>query len=121
MDAATIEALEHDPTAPLQRSAYRRERSSRTVRYVLKASRNRDILFHYSSSRAHLLPRPLRSVSAWEKYTSFEASRQVLQAGRQFYSGDASRADPVPSGGKLLKMPAYFPRRWRTPSTLRTT
>jgi hypothetical protein len=88
-------------------------------RYVLRASRNRDLVFRYGGSRrigAATARFHLRVRAA----SSIQASRRRLRNGQQVTFTGRVRSRPLPESGKLIEIQAYFRGRWRTISTVRT-
>jgi hypothetical protein len=86
--------------------------------YVVKATRNRDLLFRYGGSRrigsaaadfALLVPAD----------TSIRPDRQSLLNGQQVRFSGRVITRPLPAKGKLIEMQAHFRGRWRTFSTVR--
>jgi hypothetical protein len=87
-------------------------------RYILRATRNREILFRYGGSR--------RIGSATSHFnllvpadTSIRSDRQRLFNGQQVLFAGQVITRPLPPTGKLIEMQAYFRGRWRTFSTVR--
>jgi hypothetical protein len=90
-----------------------------TFRYILRASRNRDLVFRYGGSRrigAATARFRLRVRAA----SSIKASRLRLRNGQQVTFKGRVRSRPLPATGKLIEIQAYFRGRWRTISTVRT-
>jgi hypothetical protein len=119
IEAGSIEALEGQVDGgALPIGLATTDRRGR-FRYVLQATRNRDVLFRYGGSRrigtaqvaVHLRVRGTTSITASD--TKLRNGQSVLFAGRV-------STRPTPAAGKLLEIQAYFRGRWRTFSTLRT-
>ena len=119
IEAGTIEALEerlYGTTLPIGLATT--DRAGR-FRYVLQASRNRNVLFRYGGSRrigtttARIQLRVRGSSSMAASKTKLRNGQSVLFAGRVV-------TRPIPDLGKLLEIQAHFRGRWRTFSTLRT-
>jgi 5-hydroxyisourate hydrolase-like protein (transthyretin family) len=88
-------------------------------RYILRASRNRDLVFRYGGSRrigAAIARFHLRVRAA----SSIRTSRHQLRNGQQVTFTGRVRSRPLPASGKLIEIQAYFRGRWRTISTVRT-
>jgi hypothetical protein len=88
-------------------------------RYVLRATRNRDLVFRYGGSRrigAATARFRLRVRAA----SSIHASRRRLRNGQQVTFTGRVLSRPLPASGKLIEIQAYFRGRWRTISTVRT-
>jgi hypothetical protein len=88
-------------------------------RYVLRARRNRELVFRYGGSRrigAAIAQFRLRVRAA----SSIQASRLRLRNGQQVTFTGRVRSRPLPATGKLIEIQAYFRGRWRTISTVRT-
>ena len=88
-------------------------------RYVLRATRNRDLLFRYSGSRrigAAKSPFELRVRAA----SSIRVSRRTVRNGQGVVFRGRVASRPLPESGKLIEMQAHFRGRWRTFSTLRS-
>jgi hypothetical protein len=85
---------------------------------VVKASRNRSLLFRYGGSR--------RIGSAISDFTllvpaktAIRPDRKALVNGQQVVFTGRITTRPLPPGGKLVEIQAHFRGRWRTFSTLR--
>jgi hypothetical protein len=89
-------------------------------RYVLRAARNRELLFRYAGSRR------ISSANAGFHLhvpgrTSIRVSRRRVRNGHSVTFSGRITTRPVPVNGKLLEMQAHFRGRWRTFATLRTS
>jgi hypothetical protein len=119
IEAASIEALERGSDGNVLPVGLATTDRGGRFRYVLRASHNRDVLFHYGGSR--------RIGSATAAFhlrvagtTSIHASRRELRNGESVLFTGRVATRSIPSAGKLLEMQAFFRARWRTFSTLRT-
>jgi hypothetical protein len=118
IDGATIEALEVRPDGGIVPLGLATTKSDGDFHYILKAARNREILFRYGGSR--------RIGSASTKFTllvpadtSIRSDRQRLFNGQQVLFAGRVLTQPLPATGKLIEMQAHFRGRWRTFSTVR--
>ena len=89
-------------------------------RYVVKATRNREIVFRYGGSR--------RIGSAATDFTllvpadtTIRPDRHRLLNGQQVLFSGRVITRPLPLNGKLIEMQAHFRGRWRTFSTVRAS
>jgi hypothetical protein len=118
IEAATVEAIEKrsdGTTVPLGLAT---TTSKGTFGYVLRATRNRDVVFRYGGSRrigAATAAFRLRVPAA----SSIEADRTTLRNGEAVVFSGRVASRPLPRSGKLIEMQAYFRGRWRTFSTFR--
>jgi hypothetical protein len=88
-------------------------------RYILRATRNRYLLFRYPGSRrigAATSPFELRVPAA----SSIRVSRRRVRNGQGVVFRGRVASRPLPASGKLIEMQAHFRGRWRTFSTLRS-
>jgi hypothetical protein len=116
IDGATIEAFGETGNFAIGLAT---TRTNGRFRYVLRASRNRDLVFRYGGSRrigAATARVRLRVRAA----SSIQASRLRLRNGQQVTFTGRVRSRPLPATGKLIEIQAYFRGRWRTISTVRT-
>jgi Bacterial Ig-like domain len=118
IEGATIEALETQPDGSAAAVGLATTDAAGKFRYVLKATRNRRLVFRYGGSR--------RIGSATRDFvllvpasTSIRPDRWQLRNGQQVLFTGRVRTRPLPSVGKLVEMQAYFRGRWRTFSTVR--
>jgi hypothetical protein len=118
IEGATIEALERRPSGGVAPVGLATTGTDGKFRYVVRATRNREILFRYGGSR--------RIGSATTDFTllvpagtSIRAGRQRLLNGQQVRFGGRVTTRPLPDNGKLIEMQAHFRGRWRTFSTVR--
>jgi hypothetical protein len=119
IEGASVEALDERPDGTFFPFGLVTTGRDGRFRYVLRATRNRDLLFRYAGSRrigAATSPFELRVPAA----SSIRVSRRRVRnsQGVVFRGRVASR--PVPASGKLIEMQAHFRGRWRTFSTLRS-
>jgi hypothetical protein len=118
IEGATIEALEKQADGALVAVGLATTGANGRFHYVVKAARNRDLIFRYGGSRrigsaatGFLLLVPAS--------TSIRPDRRRLLNGQQVLFTGRVRTRPLPSVGKLVEMQAYFRGRWRTFSTVR--
>jgi len=118
IDGATIEALEQRPEGGVVPVGLATTGTNGKFHYVVKASRNRDLLFRYRGSR--------RIGSATSDFlllvpadTTIRPDRRRLRNGQQVLFTGRVTTRPLPSAGKLVEMQAHFRGRWRTFSTVR--
>ena len=118
IDGATIEALEKRPEGGLVTAGLATTGTDGKFHYVVKATRNREMVFRYGGSR--------RIGSATADFmvlvpanTSIRPGRRRLLNGQQVLFTGRVITRPLPSAGKLVEMQAYFRGRWRTFSTVR--
>jgi hypothetical protein len=119
IDGATIEALEKRSRGGVVVVGLATTGTNGKFRYVLKATRNRELLFRYGGSR--------RIGSATTDFallvpasTSIRPDRERLLNGQQVRFSGRVLTRPLPANGKLIEMQAHFRRRWRTFSTVRS-
>jgi hypothetical protein len=119
IEAATVEALEKRPDgASLPIGLATTDRDGR-FRYVVRATRNRDLLFRYAGSRR------IAAAAAGFRMrvpatSSLQVNRSTVRNGQEIVFTGRVASRPLPANGKLLEMQAHFRSRWRTFSTLRT-
>jgi hypothetical protein len=118
IEGATIEALEKGTDGGVAPVGLATTGTDGKFHYVLRASRNREMLFRYGGSR--------RIGSATTDFTllvpansSIRPDRWRLLNGQQVLFTGQVLTRPLPSNGKLVEMQAYFRGRWRTFSTVR--
>jgi hypothetical protein len=118
IDGATIEALERRPDGGNVLLGLATTKRNGAFHYILKAARNREILFRYGGSR--------RIGSATRDFTlrvpahtSIRSDRRRLFNGQQVLFAGRVLTRPLPLTGKLIEMQAHFRGRWRTFSTVR--
>jgi hypothetical protein len=118
IEGATIEAVERHPDGATAAVGLATTGSDGRFRYVVKATRNRELVFRYGGSR--------RIGSATSDFvllvpasTSIRPDRRRLRNGQQVLFTGRVRTRPLPSVGKLVEMQAHFRGRWRTFSTVR--
>jgi len=88
--------------------------------YVAKASRNRLLRFRYPGSRR--IRSQTRDVSlAVPAKSTIRASDHSLLVGDAVAFAGRLLTGPVPRGGKLMEVQAFFRGRWRTISTVRSS
>jgi hypothetical protein len=119
IEAATVEALEERLDGTTLPIGLATTGADGRFRYLLRATRNRDLLFRYAGSRrigAATSPFELRVRAA----SSIRVSRRRVRNGQGVAFSGRVTGRPLPAGGKLIEMQAHFRSRWRTFSTLRT-
>ena len=119
LDGATIEAIEKRPDGSMLPTGLTTTNEYGGFRYLLRARRNRELIFRYPGSR--------RIGAATAKFrlrvpgtTSIRVSRRKIRNGQSVRFTGQVLTRPVPTNGKLIEMQAYFRGRWRTFATLRT-
>jgi hypothetical protein len=119
IDLATVEASQRNAdrtNTPIGLATT--DRAGR-FRYVLRAIRNRGVIFRYGGSRrigsAKSLVR-MRVPAA----SSIRVSRAKVRNGEGVKFSGRVATRPFPPGGKLIEMQAHFRNRWRTFSTVRS-
>jgi hypothetical protein len=119
IEAASIEALEKRSDGTTLPVGLATTGSDGFFRYVLRASRNRDLLFRYGGSRriaAATADFHLRVPA----FSTIDANRAKVRNGETVAFTGRVASRPIPSNGKLIEMQAHFRGQWRTFSTLRT-
>ena len=119
IEGGSIEALERRPDDTVLPIGLVTTNRRGRFRYVLQASRNRDVLFRYGGSRrigTSTAPVHLRVRGS----SSMAASQSRLRNGESVLFVGRVATRPIPAAGKLIEIQAYFRGRWRTFSTLRT-
>jgi hypothetical protein len=119
IEAATIEALEKRPDGASLPIGLAATGPDGKFRYVVRATRNRDLLFRYSGSR-----RIAAAVTGFFMHvpatSSIKVNRSSVPNGQSVWFTGRVKSRPLPPSGKLLEMQAHFRGRWRTFSTLTT-
>jgi hypothetical protein len=118
IDGATIEAFERRAGSAVAPVGLATTGTDGKFQYVVKAVRNRELLFRYGGSR--------RIGSATSDFTllvpadtSITANRHQLFNGQRVLFTGRVFTRPLPAPGKLVEMQAHFRGRWRTFSTVR--
>jgi hypothetical protein len=119
IEGATVEALEKKPGGEVTPVGLATTGTDGKFRYIVKAVRNRDLLFRYGGSR--------RIGSATTDFTLLVRADTLIRADRLrllngqrvLFAGQVTTR-PLPAAGKLVEMQAHFRGRWRTFSTVRT-
>ena len=119
LEAATIEALEERPDGTSLPNGLATTRADGSFGYVLRATRNRELLFRYPGSRRIGAATAVFDLEV-PAATSIRVSRRTVRNGRAVLFTGRVRSRPLPLNGKLIEMQAHFRGRWRTFSTLRT-
>jgi hypothetical protein len=118
IEGGTIEALEKRPNGAVVAVGLATTGTRGRFHYVVKATRNRELLFRYGGSR-RIASATTDFVLLVPASTSIRADRRQLLNGQQVLFTGRVRTRPLPSVGKLVEMQAYFRGRWRTFSTVR--
>jgi hypothetical protein len=118
IDGATIEAFEKGPQGGLVTVGLATTGADGKFHYVVKATRNRDLLFRYGGSRRIGATSSDFTLRVPAK-TTIRSDRRRLLNGQQVIFGGRVITRPLPSTGKLVEMQAHFRGRWRTFSTVR--
>ena len=118
LEGATIEALETRPDGTTLPLGLATTNDAGRFRYVLRATRNRNVVFRYAGSRR------IGSASApfhvnVPGTTSIQVNRRRVRNGRSVMFTGRVVTRPLPPNSKLIEMQAYFRGRWRTFVTLR--
>ena len=119
LEAASIETLEmrtDHTTVPVGLATTGRDGR---FHYVVRATRNRRLLFHYLGSRRIGAARAKFRLRVRAK-SSIDVSRETVRNGRAVIFTGRVASRPLPPAGKLIEMQAHFRGRWRTFSTVRT-
>jgi hypothetical protein len=118
IDGATIEAFEAGPGGP--RAIGLATTGSRgQFRYIVRTSRNRELVFRYDGSR-RIAAATARFRLQVRAASTLRANRTRLWNGEQVVFSGRIRGRPLPPAGKLIEIQAYFRGRWRTISTVRS-
>jgi hypothetical protein len=115
---ATIEALEEQPDGAFAAVGLATTGTNGRFRYVVKAARNRELVFRYGGSR-RIGSAKTDFVLLVPASTSIRPDRRRLLNGEQVLFTGRVTTEPLPDVGKLVEMQAYFRGRWRTFSTVR--
>jgi hypothetical protein len=118
LEAASIETLEtrtDGTNVPIGLATTGRDGR---FHYVVRATRNRKLLFHYLGSRRIGAARADFRLRVRAK-SSIEVSRETVRNGQAVVFRGRVASRPLPPGGKLIEMQAHFRGRWRTFSTVR--
>jgi hypothetical protein len=119
IEAATLEAIEtrSDGTrVPIGLATTGREGR---FHYVVRATRNRVLLFHYVGSRRIGAARAAFRLRV-RASSSINVSRARVRNGQAVVFTGRVASRPLPPAGKLIEMQAHFRGRWRTFSTVRS-
>jgi hypothetical protein len=119
IEAATVEALETRPDSASLPLGLATTGPNGKFRYVLRATRNRDLVFRYGGSRrigAAATAFRLRVPASG----SIKVNRGTVRNGHAVVFTGRVASRPLPPAGKLVEMQAHFRGRWRTFSTVRT-
>jgi hypothetical protein len=119
IEAATIEALEERSDGAGLPIGLATSGPDGKFRYVLRATRNRDLLFKYPGSRRIAAATAVFGLQV-PATTSIRVNRSRVRNGEAVAFSGRVVGRPLPASGKLIEMQAYFRGRWRTFSTLRT-
>jgi hypothetical protein len=119
IEAATVEAMQVAPDGTTLPVGLATTGRTGRFRYVVRATRSRELLFRYPGSRRIGAARAvfhLRVPAA----SSIALSRDKVRNGEAVLFSGRVLTRPLPTAGKLIEMQAYFRGRWRTISTVRT-
>jgi hypothetical protein len=119
IEGATVEALETRADGTSMPVGIATTGYEGKFRYVIRAARNRKLVFRYPGSRkiaAATAEFRMRVRAA----SSLQVSRTTVWNGRSVLFDGRVISRPLPSIGKLIEMQAHFRGRWRTFSTLRS-
>jgi len=119
LEAASVEALERQPDGTTLPIGLATTGLDGRFRYVLRATRNRELLFRYVGSR-RIAPATLAFRMRVPAPSSIDVDRDTVRNGEAVVFSGRVAGRPLPPIGKLLEMQAHFRGRWRTFSTLRT-
>ena len=117
---ATVEALERLPDGSALPLGFATTGEFGGFRYVVTATRNRDLMFRYSGSK-RIGAATATVVVFVPAASSMRVSRERAINGQEVVFSGRVGTRPIPAGGKLVELQAYFRSRWRTFSTVRTT
>jgi hypothetical protein len=119
LDGASIEALEKrlDGTTLPVGLATTNEYGG--FRYLLRATRNRELTFRYGGSR-RIGAATARFRLRVPATSSIRVNRSKVRNGQGVLFRGRVLTRPVPANGKLIEMQAHFRGRWRTFATLRS-
>lgn len=119
IEAATVEALEERRDGGSLPIGLATTGPDGKFRYIVRATRNRHLLFRYSGSR-----RIAAATARFELHvpaaSSIRVSRSRVRNGEGVLFTGRVVSRPLPPNGKLIEMQAHFRGRWRTFSTLRS-
>jgi len=118
IDGATIEALEKRSRRTLVPLRFATTGTDGKFRFILKAARNREMLFRYGGS-ARIGAATTDFTMLVPAATSIRPDRRHLLNGQQVLFTGQVLTRPLPTQGKLVEMQAHFRGRWRTFSTVR--
>jgi len=119
IDGASVEALERQPDGTTLPIGLATTGDDGRFRYVLRANRNRELLFRYGGSR-RIAPATSAFRVRVPAMSSIVVDRKAVRNGEAVVFSGRVAGRPLPTTGKLVEMQAYFRGRWRTFSTLRT-
>jgi len=119
IESATVEAVERRPDGTARAIGLVTTSRKGTFRYVLRASRNREVIFRYGGSRRIGSATALFHLRV-AATTSITAGQHLVPNGQSVVFSGRVGSRPIPDGGKLVEMQAHFRGRWRTFSTFRT-
>ena len=119
IDGATVEAIEKRSDGTSLPTGLATTNSDGRFRYVLRATRNRDLLFRYPGSRRVAAATSIFGLHV-PANSSIRVNRSTVRNGESVLFSGRVASRPLPANGKLIEMQAYFRGRWRTFSTLRT-
>jgi hypothetical protein len=119
LEGATVEALETQPDSANLPIGLAITGPDGSFRYVVRATHNRNLVFHYPGSR-RIGAASARFHLGVRAGSSIKVSRESVHNGQAVVFTGQVATRPVPAAGKLVEMQAHFRGRWRTFSTVRT-
>jgi hypothetical protein len=119
IEGATVEALEMRADGTHVPIGLATSRRNGRFHYIVRATRNRRLLFHYLGSRRIGAARAQFRLRV-RAMSSIDVSRDTVRNGQSVIFTGRVTSRPVPPGGKLIEMQAHFRGKWRTFSTVRT-
>jgi hypothetical protein len=119
IEAATVEALEANSGESALPIGLATTGLDGRFRYVLRANRNRDVVFRYPGSR-RIGATTARFQMLVPAASSIQVNRRLVRNGQAVRFSGRVASRPLPANGKLIEMQAHFRGRWRTFSTVRT-
>jgi hypothetical protein len=119
IEGATVEALEMRTDGTRVPIGLATSGRNGRFHYVVRATRNRWLVFHYLGSRRIGAARAQFRLRV-RAMSSIDVSRDTVRNGQSVIFAGRVASRPVPPGGKLIEMQAHFRGKWRTFSTVRT-
>jgi hypothetical protein len=119
IDGATIEAVQIEPDGTALPVGLATTTRTGRFRYVVRATRSRQLVFRYAGSRRIGSAKALFQMRV-PAGSSMELNRRRVRNGETVLFSGRVFTPPIPAAGKLIEMQAYFRGRWRTISTVRS-